>query len=127
MKSLSDIYHYSLDSGQRCVRKFVDAVLNCEKLAINLPTTEVQLLGLAQGFSNVSGAGGIFYGVIAAIDGWLCTIVKPRKVPNPGDFYSGLYKRYGLNVQAMCDANLRFIYVCVAGPGKTNDNHASKQ
>ena len=127
LKSLSDIYHYSLDSGRRVVRKFVDAVLNCEKLAINLPTTEVQLLGLAQGFSNVSGARGIFYGVIAAIDGWLCTIEKPRIVPNPGDFYSGLYKRYGLNVQAMCDANLRFIYVCVAGPGKTNDNRAFKR
>ena len=56
LKSLSAIYHYSLNSGRRVVRKFVDAVLYCEKLVINLPTTYAQLLGLTKGFSDVSGA-----------------------------------------------------------------------
>ena len=127
LKSLTDIYHYSLNSGWRIVKKFVAAVLNCEKLAIHLPNTNAQLQALAKGFSDVSGALGIFYGVIGAIDGWLCTIEKPRKVPNPDDYYSGLYKRYGLNVQAMCDASLCFTYICVAAPGKTNDNRAFKR
>ena len=59
LKSLSDIYHYSLDSGRRVAENFVDAVLKYEKLAINLPTTDAQLLmGLAKGFSDASGAYG---------------------------------------------------------------------
>jgi len=30
-------------------------------------------------------------------------------------------------VQAICDANMRFLYVCVSAPGKTNDNRAFKR
>jgi len=48
-------------------------------------------------------------------------------VDNPGDYFSGHYKRFGLNVQAACDANLIFIYVSVAAPGRTNDQRAFKR
>jgi len=83
-----------------------------------------ELIKLVEGFNSISTANGIFHGVVAALDGWLCTTLLPMNVINGGDFYSGHYKRYGINVQAVCDANLRFIYVCVAGPGRTNDNRA---
>ena len=39
-------------------------------------------------------------------------------------YYSGHYESYGLNCQAVCDANLKFIFFGVVGPGKTNDNVA---
>ena len=41
-------------------------------------------------------------------------------VPNPVDYFSGHYFRFGFNVQAMCDSHLRFLYVAVAAPGRTN-------
>ena len=65
-----------------------------------------------------------FYGCLSAIDGWLCTTEKPSDVLNPIEFCSGHYQRYGLNVQAMCDANLRFSYISVAASGGTNDSRA---
>ena len=34
---------------------------------------------------------------------------------------------FGLNVQAICDSKLRFIYVAVAAPGRTNDGRAYKR
>jgi hypothetical protein len=48
-------------------------------------------------------------------------------VSNPGDYFSGHYQRFGLNVQAMVDSRLRFTYVAVAAPGKTNDNRAIRR
>ena len=71
LKSLTDIYHYSINSSRSIVKKFVAAVLNCEELAIHLPKTDTQFQGLAKGFSDVSRALGIFYGAIGVIDGWL--------------------------------------------------------
>ena len=62
----------------------------------------------------------IMYGTLAAIDGWLCCITQPS-VQNSADYHSKHYECYGLNVQAVCDSNLQFIYFLVAGPEKTND------
>ena len=39
-------------------------------------------------------------------------------------YYSSHYESYGLNCQAVCDANLRFVFFAVVGPGKTNNNDA---
>ena len=39
-------------------------------------------------------------------------------------YYSGHYESYGLNCQAVCDSNLKFLFFGVVAPGKTNDNVA---
>ena len=101
------------------VNSFLAAVDN--KLEINIPSTCLELEKLADGWNLLSTANGVFYGAVRAIDGWLVTIEKPSYVPNPADYFSGHYQRYGINVQAVCDSNLRFIYFAVAGPGRTND------
>ena len=124
VKSLADLYGMSDSSTRRVNRMFIEAVISNNRLKIHLPNTPDKLKVLADGFDAVSGARGVFYGVIGAIDGWLCTTEKPYDVPNPGDFMSGHYRRFGLNVQAICDSNLRFMYVAVAAPGKTNDSRA---
>ena len=36
-------------------------------------------------------------------------------------YYSGHKKKYGINVQAMCDAKMRILFVSALCPGKTND------
>ena len=78
-------------------------------------------------WNKCSGGFGIMYGHLAALDGWLCKTQKPFDVTNPLDYRSGHYERFGLNVQAMCDANLRIIYSSVAGPGKMNDARAHRK
>jgi hypothetical protein len=47
-----------------------------------------------------------------------------REVSNQTDYFSRHYVAYGLSIQAMCDPDLVFMYVAVAGPGKINDSRA---
>ena len=92
-----------------------------------LPKTKEEKEKCASDWSNISGSFGITHGHLAPIDGWLCTTEMPSDVPNQLDYRSGHYQRYGLNIQAMCDANLRIIYFAVAGPGKMNDARAFRR
>jgi hypothetical protein len=39
-------------------------------------------------------------------------------------FMSGHYGMFGLNCQAVCNANEKFLFFGVVAPGKTNDNIA---
>ena len=82
---------------------------------------------MAEEWAERSDSWGLFDGCLAAIDGWLCTIEKPSDVENPSDFFSGHYQKYGINVQALCDANLRIIYISVAANGSTNDCRAFRR
>ncbi len=66
----------------------------------------------------------IVLGRIGAIDGWFPRTEIPRGVSNQANYYSGHYQAYGLNIQAMCEPDLVFMYVAVAGPGKINDVRA---
>ena len=129
--ALADIFGISLSSARRIVNKFLNAVQDCPELALKLPTTTEELKQHADDWEKLSGAFGLFYGAIGAIDGWLACIQAPSKNdpsfdgrPNQTCFFSGHYQRYGLNIQAVCDANLRFIYFGVIAPGKTNDLRA---
>jgi hypothetical protein len=46
---------------------------------------------------------------------------------NVGAYFSGHYCTYGVNVQAICDADCCFTFFCIALPGKTNDSVAIKK
>jgi hypothetical protein len=67
---------------------------------------------------------GLYWGHIGAVNGWLPWTEMPCGVSNQANFYSGHYQAYGLNIQAMCDPDLVFMCVAVAGPGKINDVRA---
>ena len=61
---------------------------------------------------------------VGALDGMLQPINCPRWTDcngNQRSYHSGHYNCHGLNVQAMCDAHLRFIMFSVCAPGKTGD------
>lgn len=68
-------------------------------------------------------------GCIGAVDGWLCGIRVPRKneVGRVVSFYSGHYRRYGINVQACCDSKSRFTAFLCAAPGGMSDSKAYKK
>ena len=66
--------------------------------------------------------------------GLLTVFLQPTKQPsvkesfgNQRAYFSGHYRMYGLNVQAVVDSNLKFIYFGVIGPGSMNDNRSYKK
>ena len=121
-KSIADVYRINVRSSNTIVDKFLDAVEKSSALAIKIPTTTDELKKSADDWNELSGAFGIYYGVVGAIDGWLACIEKPT-ISNATDYFSGhYYQCFGLNIQAVCDSNLRFIYFCVAAPGRANDS-----
>ena len=127
--ALGDMFGVSKSSARRCVNMFLDAIdcnTSCPELKIELPdpTNTAALLEMAGRWSNVSTAFGLFMHNLGAIDGWLPRTEMPRDVTNQTDYFSGHYHCYGLNVQAMCDPDLAFTYLCVAAPGKVNDIRA---
>lgn len=124
VKSLEDIYRVDQSHVPKLINKFFDAIVESHELAIRLPQTLDEFKVLAHGFSSISGSDGLFDGCIGAIDGWLCQTVQPRDVQNKRDFFSGHYQCFGLNIQAICNHKLRFIYFAVAAPGKTGDARA---
>lgn len=64
-------------------------------------------------------------GCCAAIDGIAIKIAEPsaNDVPNPSTYYNrkGFF---ALNIQAVCDASYRFLYVSALTPGSTHDSTA---
>jgi hypothetical protein len=126
-KSIADIYGISIKSAERIVELFFDAVLATPELEIRLPLTDDEIREGIDEWADHSTAGELLYGFIGAIDGWLCCTNMPSGVDNETDYFSGHYHRYGLNVQAVCDANLRFKYFTVVAPGKCNDARAFRR
>ena len=63
-KSIADIYGISIPSVDRILNNFLDAV--DDKLKIKLPETNNELQKCADNWINISGAFGVFYGIV----GW---------------------------------------------------------
>jgi hypothetical protein len=122
-KDLEDIFGMSINSVKRVIKMLFEAILGCDALALKLPETAEEYKTLADDFCERSGAGQIYYGVIGTLDGWLCSTYSPQLL-NPAEYFSGHYQIFGVNVQAICDAHISFIYLSVAGPGGMNDIRA---
>ena len=105
-----------------CCYKAVEAILRLEQLAIRFPTTPEAIEKSVQGFKEISREG-IVDGCVACVDGFLVPITVPSsdETANQLAYYSGHYNTNGVNVQAACDSNCRFVYVAVAAPGSSSD------
>jgi hypothetical protein len=79
--------------------------------------------------SGPSGEKGLLATVIGMLDGLLVSTKRPtrKETKKVTDFFSGHKKQNGLNCQALCDANLRFLFVSVMCPGKTHDLKAYRK
>ena len=103
----------------------VQAVNNCDELAFKFPTTEAECKEIASEFVLRSKAG--FSNCVGCIDGLLVWIEKPStdeceaRGVNSGKFYCGRKGKYGLNMQAVCDARRRFIDVSILHPASASD------
>ena len=120
-ESCANNYGMSVPSAKRVFDLFLNAIdfnETCRAMRIELPQGEEKLRDLAQRWLDVSTCPqGLYWGHIGAIDGWFPRTEMPRGVSNQADYFSGHYVAYGLNIQAMCNPDLLFLYVAVAGPG----------
>ena len=66
---------------------------------------------------------GIFQWVVAAVDGLFVKTEAPtaKNTANVTSYCSGSKCAYGINVQAMCNADYRFCAMSAIAPGATND------
>ena len=129
-KSLADIFGVSIPHCHTLINRFLLAVDNSNDSSLSidlLPRTKVEKTKMANEWKILSSSSGVLDGHLGPLDGWLCITEMPWDVHNPVDYRSGHYQRYGLNVQAMCDANLRIIYFFICGPGKMNDAKAFRR
>ncbi len=115
----------SVASLYRVVWKCIDAINDCDDLAVKLPTTLDKVKEAARGFETISTQGCI-WNCVSVIDGYHLQIQTPSKneVRNVQSFFSGHYQTHGLNIQAACDHNCCFTFLGVAGPGVMGDRDA---
>jgi hypothetical protein len=113
----------------RSVWKVVDAIHLASQLNITFPRSHAEQLHIAEGFKRKSGIN--LNNCVGAVDGMLVWMSKPTKpdLENSvklGDakFYCGRKKKFGLNMQAICDSDGTFLDVEIAFPGATSDFYA---
>jgi hypothetical protein len=96
----------------------IDTINSCESLDVTLPTLH-ELSSLQVAFRNIS-CSGVMDGCVGALDVYLMRITAPSitECGNVGAYFSGHYCTYGVNIQAMCDADCHSCFFCLAAPGK---------
>ena len=109
----------------RSIWAVVHATNACTTLQFSFPTTSAQCESIASEFSCRSKAG--FRNHIGCIDGMLVWTENPSKkqcmevgVDNR-KFYCGRKGKFGLNLQAVCDARHRFTYISLQHPASASD------
>ena len=84
---------------------------------------------LAAGFENISHHG-VIKNCVGAVDGYLLAIATPWKshAKNIRSYSSGHYQKYGINIQASCNAHCCFtFFLGIGGPGVTKDRNGIKE
>ena len=103
----------------------IDAINSCESFNIVFPESEEEQQKLADGFLMKSRVG--FKNCVGAIDGILVWTDKPSISDlvslcfRSAQFYCGHKSKHGLNMQAVCDVNGRFLDIFIGCPGATSD------
>lgn len=106
----------------RSVWRVVDAIHQTAALKISFPKTHQEQAAVAAQFQQHSSAD--FSNCVGCIDGiWTC---KPSETTEamgvgPGKFFCGRKKKFGVQIQAVCDYNRRFLDVSCGHPGSASD------
>ena len=82
----------------------------------------------AAGFSSIS-TNRVMTECVAVLNGYHMEITTPSKkeVHNVKTYFSGHSQTYGINIQAVCDHNCRFLFIGVGGPGVMGDREVVKE
>jgi hypothetical protein len=118
----------SKPSFYRVCWQTIKAIYKCPDLQLHFQQTHRECRLAASKFAAISQGRNAIANCVGAIDGFLLEIAAPPQdlVGNVRSYYSGHYKKYGVNVQACCDHLSCFTYyIAIAGHGVMNDNQAS--
>lgn len=100
----------------RIIRKVTEAIASLCPRYINFPNSEENLRKSKQGFYNIAR----FPKVIGAID---CSHVK---IQSPGGEEAEVYRNrkglFTMNVQAVCNSDMKFLNIVARWPGSTHDS-----
>jgi hypothetical protein len=96
-------------------------------MAVDFPSSPEDCAVLAADFESISYAG-VITNCVGVLDGYLLPIVTPAKkhAKNVRSYFSGHYQKYGINIQACCDAHCCFLFLGVGGSGVSSDRTAVK-
>lgn len=103
----------------------VDAINLCPELQMKFPSNHEEQREIAQAFKEKSKAD--LDGCVGCVDGMLVWTNKPSKLSldqvgvGPKKFFCGRKKKFGLNLQAICDHKKRFMDVEIEHPAATSD------
>ena len=118
-RSLHRIHLVSRNAVYDSVWMCVDAINAQYHIAFD-PNDRPRLKELREGFAKASDLE-CFKGTVAAVDGLIVRIKEPGNLRDVRRYYVERKKCFGLNLQAACDAECRFVCAHVNYPGSTSD------
>jgi hypothetical protein len=124
--SYTDICFFCGISSQSFYRIVYETIHAINKsIEIKFPSSPEDCAVLAASFQDISYAG-VISNCVGVLDGYLLAINTPskRSAKNVRSYFSGHYRRNGINIQACCDASCRFTFFGIGGPGVTKDRVA---
>lgn len=113
-----------------CAYSYFHEVVNCinqiDTLKIECKNDLGSLQERAEAFSRLSSYPELFQFCTGAVDGLAITIRTPsrKEMLNTRRMYSGHKKKCCINVQAVCDADCKFIAISIMHAGSVNDSEA---
>ena len=107
------------------VWKMMYAIVQCKNLTITWLDMKEKAVHSVAGFSSIS-TNHVMTECVAVLNGYHMEMTTPPKkeVHNVKSYFSG---HYGINIQAVCDHNCRFLFIGVGGPGVMGDREAVKE
>ena len=122
---ISDIHGINKDMITDCLWDVIDAIHRSPKLNISFPECKKEQEKIAEGFKCKSDID--IDCCVGAIDGILIWINKPSSSDEKvikfggGKFFCGRKKKFGLNMQGVCDSRGSFLDVYIQFPGSALD------
>lgn len=122
---IASVYKVNRSLVYESVWLVIHAINSTKQLDIKFPTKHEEQQNVANDFQARSTAG--FNNCAGCLDGILIWIHKPSSVElaklgiGGKKFFCGRKKKFGLNMQAVCDSRRRFLDVEIRHPGATSD------
>ncbi len=122
---VTDQMGLSMQSFYRLIHKVMRAIVECDSLKLHFPTTPAEIEEAAEKFNAISGHQ-VIQGCVGCLDGYLLKTRAPFKSETTAAIahFSGHYRSYGINIQAVCDERSRFTFIDTGGVGSCSDSKA---
>ncbi|CAG2229820.1 HARBI1 [Mytilus edulis] len=110
----ADVHNISKSSVSNITRDVTQCLVRVCQQYVVMPTDPVELQSVMQGFYNVAN----FPNVVGAIDG---THIRIRAPSVDEHIYVNRKNYHSVNVQGVCDSDMKFMNIVAKWPGATHD------